>query len=113
MKTFWEWLSDAALVDRLRVIEANHGLDPKSYAAMLNGELYKAIARASDAKQRRALEKMRDFDWLGYIHSLLANDDEEMQESGRDIATRVLLSTPFTGVDVRSVCTSRREERAG
>jgi hypothetical protein len=99
MKTFWEWLSDAALIARLGLIEANYGLDPKSYVAMFNDELYKAIARASDAKQRRALEKMRDFDWFGYIRSLLGNDEEEMQERGRDIAMRLLLGTLFTGFD--------------
>ncbi|MGA2258741.1 MAG: hypothetical protein ABSG53_29085 [Thermoguttaceae bacterium] len=65
--TFYEWLSNIALIDRLRLIETYFWFDPGEYNRVFREELEKVIQRTSEPAQRRSLERLLDFDWIGYI----------------------------------------------
>ena len=79
--------------------------DPAHYNALFASELEKVIGRTSDAKHRQALERMRGFNWLGYVAASVRNagfrDYRDGQERIHDVAVKLLTGTLFRGFDER------------
>jgi hypothetical protein len=103
MNTFYEWLTHADMLDRLRLIETYFSFDPKQYNQLFRDELEKVIQRTSDPKHRHALEEMSDFDFTGYISASIrrsgAHDQREIQEKTHDLVTKLLIGKLFRGYD--------------
>jgi hypothetical protein len=57
MQNFWQWF------------ETYFTFDPKQYNRLFDEELEGLIQRVSDAAHRQILERMRGFNWVGYIHT--------------------------------------------
>jgi len=95
METFLEWLT------RLRLVESYYGVNNGQYNRLFDGELAKLIARVRDPAQQAALQRMRNFDWSGYIARCVWNagfhDQRERDEKTHDIAVKLLLGTLFRG----------------
>ena len=103
MKTFYEFLSDAALLSRLLFIETYYSFDPQQYNQLFNDELGKLSM--SSPEHRQAIERMRGFNWVGYIAKSLRNagyrDQREVAERTHDITVKMLLGGLFTNYDER------------
>jgi hypothetical protein len=103
MQNFYEWLTHADLLDRLRLIETYFSFDPQQYNQLFRDELEKVIQKTSDPRQRHALEEMSDFDFVGYISASIrrsgAHDQREIQEKTHDLVTKLLVGKLFRGYD--------------
>ena len=103
MRTFYEFLSEQALLSRLRLIETYFTFDPAQYNQLFDDELGKLSA--SSPEHRDALERMRGFNWVGYIAKSLRNsgyrDQREVQERTHDIVVKMLTGGLFTKYDER------------
>jgi len=91
MRTFLQWLA---------CLNENYfGLDPKQYNRLFDQELEKVIAKTRDPAHRQALERMRGFNWLGYIAASVRNsgcrDQREIQEKAHDVAVKLLTGGLF------------------
>ena len=79
--------------------------DPKQYNQLFDEELQKVVARTSDPAHRQALERMRGFNWMGYIGALVRHagfhDYRDGQERIHDIAVKLLMGKLFRGFDER------------
>jgi hypothetical protein len=62
MQTFIEWL---------HLLERYYGINAGQYNQLFDQELAKVIGRVSDPDHRAALERMKNFDWLGYVAASL------------------------------------------
>ena len=71
MRTFYEFLSDLDLLSRLWLIETYFTFDPAQYNQLFDDELGKLSV--SSPEHRDALERMRGFNWVGYIAKSLRN----------------------------------------
>jgi hypothetical protein len=104
METFLEWLRQSDLVARLRLIETYYSFDPAEYNRLFDDELTKLSA--SSPEHREALERMRDFNWVGYIAASLRNagwsDQREVQERTHDIVVKLLMGKLFSGFSEES-----------
>ena len=93
MKTFYEYLSALALLSRLRLVETYFTFDPAQYNQLFDDELHKLSA--SSPEHRDALERMRHFNWIGYIAKSLRNagyrDQREVAEATHDIVVKLLM----------------------
>jgi len=67
--------------------------------------LAKVLQRVSAAEHRVALEKMRGFNWVGYIAAAIRQagyrDQREVQEKTHDLVAKLLTGTLFRGFDER------------
>ena len=99
METFNEWLRQTDLLARLRLIETYFSFDPKQYNKLFDDELAKISV--SSPEHREALERMRGFNWVGYIAQSLRNagwhDQREIQERTHDIVVKLLMGKLFSG----------------
>ena len=101
MKTICEFLSDVALFSRLT--EAYYSFNPQQYNQLFNDELGKLSV--SSPEHRQAIERMRGFNWTGYVAKSLRNagyrDQREVAERTHDIVVKLLLGGLFTNFDER------------
>ena len=102
MQTFVEWLSD---LNRPTLSETYYGLDPAQYNRLFDEELERTILRVSDPAHRQTLERMRGFNWTGYIAASVRRagfrDQREVHDRTHDIAAKLLTGTLFRGFDER------------
>ena len=102
MITFIEWCD---LFDRLRLIETYFSFDPGQYNQLFNDELEKVIERTSDPEHRRALEGMRQTNWIAYVAASIRRagfqDQREVQERTHDVVVKLLMGKLFRGFDER------------
>jgi hypothetical protein len=80
-------------------------LNPAAYNSLFRSELEALLPRITDLRRRHSLEKMKDFDWSGYILAGLRNagftDQRDREERAHEIITNLLV-TPgklFHGYD--------------
>jgi len=101
MKTFCEFLSDITLLSRLRLIETYFSFDPAQYNRLFDDELGKLSV--SSPEHRAAIERMRGFNWVGYIAKSVRNagyrDQREVQERTHDIVVKMLVGGLFRDFD--------------
>ena len=101
MKTFYEFLSDLDLLSRLWLIETYFSFDPAQYNQLFDDELSKISATSPEYQQ--AIERLRGFNWVGYIAKSLRNagyrDQREVQERAHDLVARMLTGGLFTNYD--------------
>jgi hypothetical protein len=90
---------------RLWFLLENARLNPAAYNSLFRSELEALLPRITDLRRRLSLEKMRDFDWSGYILAALRNagfnDEREREEMAHEVITNLLV-TPgnlFRGYD--------------
>ena len=104
METFLEWLIHANLLARLHLIETYYSFNPAEYNRLFDNEL--ARLSASSPEYREALERMKGFNWVGYIAGSLRHsgyrDQREVQERTHDIVTKLLMGRLFSGFDERT-----------
>jgi len=103
MRTFLEFISDLNLLSRLWLIETYYSFDPQQYNQLFNDELGKLSV--SSPEHRQAIERMRGFNWVGYIAMSLRNagyrDQREVQERTHDVVVKMLTGGLFTHYDER------------
>jgi hypothetical protein len=103
MRTFYEFLSDLDLVSRLRLIETYFTFNPAQYDQLFDDQLGKLSA--SSPEHREALERMRGFNWVGYIAKSVRNsgcrDQREVQEKTHDIVVKLITGGLFRDYDDR------------
>jgi len=103
MKTFCEFLSDVAILSRLLFIENYYSFDPQQYNQLFDGELGKLSV--SSPEHRQAIERMRGFNWVGYIAKSLRNsgyrDQRDVAERTHDIVVKLLIGGLFRDFDER------------
>ena len=101
MKTFHEHLADQHILNRLRLIETYFSFDPQAYNRLFSDELAKLSA--SSPEHRAAIERLRNFDWIGYIAQSVRNagyrDQREVQERTHDLVARLLTGGLFKNYD--------------
>ncbi len=99
MRTFYEYLSDLSF--RLWLIETYFTFDAGQYNRLFADELGKL--QASAPEHRQAIERMRNFNWVGYIAKSLRNagyrDQRETQERTHDIVVKMLTGGLFRDYD--------------
>ena len=99
MRTFLEFLSDLSF--RLWLIENYFTFDAGQYNRLFADELGKL--QASTPEHRQAIERMRNFNWVGYIAKSLRNagyrDQREVQERTHDIVVKMLFGGLFRDYD--------------
>ena len=104
MRTFYEYLSDLDLLSRLWLIETYYSFNPTEYNQLFDDELQKLSV--SSPEHRQAVERMRGFNWVGYIAKSLRNvgyrDQREVQERTHDIVVKLLTGTLFRGYDEKT-----------
>ena len=95
MQTFIEWLS------WINLLETYYGLDNQQYNALFDDELAKVIQHVSDPVHREALQRMRNFNWVGYIAASVRNagfqDQRERDEKTHEVVVKLLLGKLFKG----------------
>jgi hypothetical protein len=105
MQTFYEWLSCLDILARLRLVESYFSFDTEAYNRLFNDELAKVLQRVVDPRQREALERMRNFNWVAYISAAIRHagfhDAREIQERAHDIVASLLTGKLFAGFDQR------------
>ena len=100
MENFWQWV-------RLRhLLEAAwYSFDPKQYNDLFDEELEKVIARVRDPAHRQVLERLRGFDWTGYVAGWVRHAGyhgyREAQERTHEVVTTLLMGKLFRGYDPR------------
>ena len=100
METFWDWL-------RLRSLlaETYFTFDRQAYNQIFDSELEKVIARVRDPAHRQVLERLRGFDWTGYVAGWIRHagfrNDREVQERTHDVVVTLLMGKLFRGFDER------------
>ena len=91
MLTFAQWLT----------LESYYGLAPDEYNALFNSELEKVIGRVRDPAQQAALQRMRNFNWVGYIAASVWNagyrDQRERDEKTHEVVVKLLMGQLFKG----------------
>jgi hypothetical protein len=94
------------LLTWLRLIETYYSFDAGQYNRLFEDELAKLIGTVSTPDHIEALERMRNFNFVGYIARSLKNsghqDQREIQERTHDIVVKLLMGTLFTGFDERT-----------
>ena len=103
MRTFYEFFSDLDILSRLWLIETYFTFDAGQYNQLFDDELQKLSV--SSPEHRDALERMRGFNWVGYIAKSLRNagyrDQRETQERTHDIVVKMLTGGLFRDYDER------------
>ena len=79
MLTFLQWVAQLNLLR-----ETYYSFNPSEYNKLFDTELEKTIQRTQDPAHRQILERMRGFNWVGYIARSVRNagcrDQREVQE---------------------------------
>ena len=103
MRTFREFLSDIDLLSCLRLIETYFSFDPAQYNQLFDDEMGRVSA--SSPEHRAAQERMRGFNWTGYIAQSVRNsgcrDQREVQERTHDLVVKMLTGGLFRDYDER------------
>lgn len=103
MQTFYEFLSDVALRSRLWLIETYFSFDAGQYNQLFDDELAKLSV--SSPEHREALERMRNFNWVGYVAKSLRNagyrDQREVAERTHDVVVKLITGGLFRDYDER------------
>jgi hypothetical protein len=106
MATFYEWLGQLDLLNRLRLLETYVTFDAAQYNQLFANELEKLLQRVSVPAHRQVLERMRNFNWIGYIAASARNagfrEYRARQEATADVASKLLMGTLFRGFDERT-----------
>ena len=101
MRTFYEYLADLGLLSRLCLLETYFSFNPAQYNELFEAELEKLSA--SSPEHREALERMRGFNWVGYIAKTVRNagyrDQREVQERTHDIVVKLITGGLFSDYD--------------
>ena len=101
MRTFYEYLTDLDLLSRLWLIETYFSFDAGQYNQLFDDELGKLSV--SSPEYRDALDRMKGFNWTGYIAKSLRNsgykDQREVQERTHDIVVKMLVGGLFRDFD--------------
>ncbi len=101
MRTFLEFFSDLDILSRLWLIENYYTFDAGQYNQLFADELGKL--QASAPEHRQAIERMRNFNWVGYIAKSLRNagyrNQRETQERTHDIVVKMLTGGLFRDYD--------------
>lgn len=71
MQTFLDWFSYSDIRHRLRLIETYFSFDVGQYNRLFDDELGKL--RAVAPGHQEAIERMRGFNWVGYIAKSVRN----------------------------------------
>ena len=83
-----------------------YSFDPTQYNRLFDEELEKVIQRVQDPAHRQILERMRGFNWVGYIAASVRHagyrDQRQVQERTHDIVVKLLTGTLFAGFDERT-----------
>jgi hypothetical protein len=105
METFYEWLGHLDICARLRLLETYYTFDPAQYNQLFADELEKVIQRVRDPAHRQVLERLRDFNFVGYISASVNNagirEYRQRQEATADVASKLLMGKLFSGFDER------------
>ena len=105
MTTFCEWLGHLDLLDRLRLLETYFTFNATEYNALFEDELEKLIQRVADRTHQQVLEKLRGFNWVGYLSVAARNagfrEYRQRQEVVADVTSKLLMGTLFRGFDER------------
>jgi hypothetical protein len=100
METFWDWLKLRSLLEA-----AWYTFDAQAYNALFNDELEKVIARVKDPAHHQVLERLRGFDWTGYVAGWVRHAGyhgyREAQEKTHEVVTTLLMGKLFRGFDER------------
>ena len=100
MYTFIEWLS------WLHLVETYYTFDAQQYNQLFDGELEKLIGTVTTPEHRAALERMRGFNWVGYIAASVwqagYHDQRQVQERTHDIVVKLVMGTLFRAFDERT-----------
>ena len=100
METFVEHLD---LLSRLWLLETYYSFDPIQYNQIFEDELAKLSA--SSPEHQEALERMRRFNWVGYIAKSVRNagyrDQREVQERTHEVVVKLLTGGLFSNYDER------------
>ena len=103
MKTFFEYLSDLDLLARLKLLETWFSFEPSAYNRLFTDELGKISA--SSPEHQQAIERLKDFDFVGYIAKSVRNagyrDQREIQERTHDCVVKLLTGGLFSNYDER------------
>ncbi len=103
MQTFLDWLSYSDIRHRLWLIETYFSFDAGQYNRLFDDELGKL--RAVAPGHQEAIERMRGFNWVGYIAKSVRNagyrDQREVQERTHDVAVKMLTGGLFRDYDER------------
>ena len=91
---FLEWLASRDIGLALRLLEQTN--DKGAYNALFNQQLEDLLRRVEDRDQRKQLEAMLGFDWMGDIQTSLrrAGFGKEVDELSHDIVVKLLVSPP-------------------
>jgi hypothetical protein len=102
MQTFFEWLTNLNILARLRLVESYFSFDPAQYNQLFDDELAK-VGTVSAPEHQEALERMRGFNWVGYIAKSVRNvgyrDQRQVQERTHDIVVKLLTGGLFRDYD--------------
>ncbi len=92
MKTFYEWLA-----------EVYFSFNPAQYNQLFEDELEKVSA--SSPEHREALERMKGFNWTGYVAASVRNsgcrNQREVQEKTHDVVVKLITGGLFRDYDDR------------
>ena len=101
MQTFFEWMANRGILAQLQLIETFYSFDASQYNRLFDDQLEKL--RTSNPQYQQAIERMRGFNWTGYIAASLRNagyrDQREVQERTHDIVVKLLTGTFFRNYD--------------
>lgn len=101
MQTFFEYLSDLDILTRLFLIETWFSFDPAQYNQLFDDELSKISA--SSPEHQQAVERLRGFNWTGYIAKSVRNagyrDQREVGERTHEIVAKLLTGGLFSNYD--------------
>jgi hypothetical protein len=97
MLSFWQWLTE--------LHETYYSFNPAQYNRLFEDELEQLIQRVSDPAHRQILERMREFEWVGYIVAAIRHagfqNSREVQEKTHEVVVKLLMGKLFTGFDER------------
>ena len=100
MIRFTEWVA------RRRLLESYYALDQAEYNRLFDDELDKLERRLRDPRHLAALERMRGFNWTGYIAQSLRRqgyrEPSEVAEKTHDLITKLLSGALFRGLDEKT-----------
>ena len=101
MQTFFEWLDTSNTLARLRLIETYFTFNPAQYNQLFDGELQKLSV--SSPEHSAAVQRMRGFNWVGYIATSVRNagyrDQREVQERTHDVVVKLITGGLLTNYD--------------
>ena len=89
---FIEWLASRDIGLALNLLEQTH--DKGAYNALFNQQLEDLLRRVEDRDQRKQLEAMLGFDWMGAIQTSLRRSGfgQEADELAHDLVVKLLVS---------------------